>query len=307
MRYDLIDVVNQIISDNSRSSISNSINSDNLNEPCHFIITLKFFKFVTDEDAYKEQREVQILNKVSFIDVEDFKPSFTEALLNKKPLSSISDPKNYSLLQFKNMIEAIASQDREKYSEVKSLVCSLINDIFRINNSTFFIFGFVDQNDSSVLESTVTLEIMNYFMKTSPNTFSEMVQDFLQENTQQNENENLKEEYHIIETIFSEIIFYIERKVKGINFDKNFYYSLRDLSQNEKYEKLKNYLQSYNYDLNSSSLNTIYMAVIIYFNNRSKWKQLSQAYDEILKINFRADSVKEVTVNETDDLRVYYN
>jgi hypothetical protein len=285
-----------------------------MNEPCHFIITLKFFKFVTDEDAYKEQREVQILNKVTFIDVEDFKPSFTEALLNKKPLSTQSDPKNYSLLQFKNMIEAISSQDKEKYSEVKSLICSLISDIFKINNSTFFIMGFVDQNDSSILESTVTLEIMNYFMKMTPNSFSEMIQDFNsfsemiqdfnQENSTQNGNENLKEEYHIIETIFSEIIFYIEKKVKGINFDQNFYYSLQDVSQYEKFEKLQKYLQINNYDLNSSSLKSIYMTVMVYFNNKSKWKQLSQAYEEILRLNFKADTLKEITVNETDELRV---
>ena len=313
MRYDLVDVINQILGDYSRSSISNSVHSDSPNENGHLIISLKFFKFFTDEDAYKEQREVEIIRTVSFIDIEGFNSTYTQALMNKKNLSLATNPKNYSLLQFKNLIDSIASQDIEKYSEVKSLICSLTAETLKIQNSTFFFFGFVDQNGSSILESTVTLEFMNSFMKMTPDYFFELVQDvMLINNSGGEENENLKEEFHKIDTIFSEIIFYIERTSKGVNFNKSFYYSIRDLSQQERYEKLKTYLLSFNINLELSILKNIYSAVQAFFVNRSKWRNLTKAYEEIIKINssFKEETpkntMKEGSVNESDELRVFY-
>ena len=47
MKYDILDVINQIIRDGSGNSVSNSIQStENLIDNDHFIISLKFYKFV---------------------------------------------------------------------------------------------------------------------------------------------------------------------------------------------------------------------------------------------------------------------
>lgn len=304
MRYDIVDVVNQILQDNSRSS--DSIHSENNNESCSFIISLKFFKFLTDEDEYKEKREVEIIRTVTFIDIEGFNSSFTDILLNNKQVSCLNDPKHYSLINFKLLLEAIATHDIKKYGQIKSVLTSLIIEVLKISNSTFFLFGFIEQNDKSVLESTVTLDILSKFMKMSPNFFFEILNDTCQSNLKNEGNENLDEEFHIIDTIFSEIIFFIENTKKEVIFNRNFYYKLKDLSQREKFEILSDHLNKLNFDLQNSVIFPIFNSVILFFGNRSKWKKLRIAHEEILKINsnYKENSVKTVVRNETDELRV---
>jgi len=202
MKYDIVDVINQIIYDGARNSETNSINSDCSNEDEHFIIILKFFKFVTDKDINKEQREVEIIRTVSFVDIEGFTQTFTEDLLNKNEYLTNNSP-NYTLLQFKNLIESIASQDFNKYSQVNSIISTLLTDIFKIQNTTYFFFGFINQNDGSIIESNVTLEIMNKFKNIYPDTFFDVVQDLNLDII--NEENNLKEEYHVIENIVNYI------------------------------------------------------------------------------------------------------
>jgi hypothetical protein len=204
MNYPIVEVINQLIKDCGRNSLmgtaSMSMNSDHLNDNGHFIITLKFFKFVTDDDRNKEQREVEIIRTLSFIDIEGFNSNFTQILLNKTPVSLKSDPKNYSLINLKNMIEAVSAIDLEKYSEVNSILVSVISQILKIQNTQLFIFGFIDQNDSSILESTVTLELMNKFKNFNAEYFFDIVQEMNFENSNI-DNKYLKEEFHIIEII----------------------------------------------------------------------------------------------------------
>lgn len=207
MKYDILEVINQIIRDGLRNSISLTNNSSEITHSLdngHLIISLKFFKFVTEADVYKEQREVEIIRTVSFIDIEGFNSSFTQMILKNQTVTLSNDPKNYTIFNFKNLIESIASQDLEKYSEVNSILASLITEIMRIQNTTFFFFGFIDQNDSSILESTVTLEIMNKFKNINTDYFFDVVQDMNIDIA--NEDNNLKEEYHIIDNIVSKIV-----------------------------------------------------------------------------------------------------
>jgi hypothetical protein len=56
-RFDLTDVINQIIREGNKTNISQSICSENINsDNGHLIISLKFFKFVTEDDVNSEQR-----------------------------------------------------------------------------------------------------------------------------------------------------------------------------------------------------------------------------------------------------------
>jgi hypothetical protein len=333
MRIDLLEVINQIVRDGTRNSNSNSnsIFSESVGmESGHFIISLKFFKFVTEADINKEQREVEIIRTVSFIDTEGFNSSFTNILMENQSPSIATNAKQYTLLNFKNLIEAIHSQDLEKYSDVNSVYCSLITEILRIQNSTLFFFGFIDQNEPSILESTVTLEIMNKFKNLNSDDFFEILQDLNLDISNMNENNNLKEEFHTIENIFSEIIYYLEKyfysQKKPNIFTKEFYLSIKDLSQADKYSFLKNYLQKKNFSLDSQPmLKGIFESVTAFLSNRSKWRSLFRARDEIIKMNMNykeTDSFrefknveynkyyltsKEPSVNETDELKVSYS
>jgi hypothetical protein len=330
MKYDILEVINQIVRDGSRNSHSNSnsIFSESAGmDSGHFIISLKFFKYVTEADIYKEQREAEIIRTISFIDSEGFNSSFTKILMENQSPSVSSNPKQYTLLNFKNLVEAIHSQDLVKYSEVNSVFCSLVTDILRIQNSSLFFFGFIDQNEPSILESTVTLEIMNKFKNLNPDAFFEILQELNLDISNMNENNNLKEEFHTIENIFSELIYYLEKyfcsQKKPNIFTKEFYLSIRDLGQGEKYTFLKNYLQKKSFSLDAHPmLKSIFESVSAFLSNRSKWRSLFRARDEIIKLNMNykeTDSFREYknveynkynitsrepSVNETDELKV---
>jgi hypothetical protein len=105
-------------------------------------------------------------------------------------------------------------------------------------------------------------------------------------------------------------------------FDENFYSNIKDLGQFEKYQYLKDWLLSlgYNFDSNLKCKN-IFDRVFNFFQNRSKWKSLYKARDDIIKMSmgykevegdskldhnklFRKSSKEITSVNETDELRV---
>lgn len=177
------------------------MHSDMNYENGHVIISLKFFKFVTDSDFNKEQREVEIIRTISFIDIEGFNSSFTEILLRNKNVSIKNDAKNFTMLNFKNFVEAISSVDLEKYSEINSNLCNLLVDILRSHNSSIFIFGFINQNENSLYESTVTLELMNKFKNLNAEYFFDVVHEMNIDISNMNENKYFKEEYYIVDLI----------------------------------------------------------------------------------------------------------
>jgi hypothetical protein len=172
----------------------------NNNEEGHFFISLKFFKFMTENDVSQEQREVEIIRTITFIDFDNFNHKLTESLINNQNISPIRDAKNYSLISLKNLIEAIISLDLTKFSEVNSTLASLVTEILKIQNSIFYFFGFINQNEDSVLESTVTLEIMNKLKNLHTDYFFDIVQE-MELNYSNIENKYSKEEFHLIEMI----------------------------------------------------------------------------------------------------------
>ena len=58
--------------------------------------------------------------------MEGFGKSFTDVLLNKK---ISTDNKHYSILNFKHLIEAISSVDMDKYSDINSILVSVMTEI----------------------------------------------------------------------------------------------------------------------------------------------------------------------------------
>jgi hypothetical protein len=142
---------------------------------------------------------VEIIRTVTFVDIEGFNKSFSDILMKKNTVSSTADP-NYSLLCFKNLIEAISTLQLEKYSEINSILANVLTDILKIPNSCFYMFGFIDQNNNSMMESSITLDIMKKFKAMNVEYFFDIVSEMEIDNSR-NENRYSKNEFHIIETI----------------------------------------------------------------------------------------------------------
>mgnify|MGYP000370251211 CR=1 FL=1 len=243
--------------------------------------------------------------------MEGFGKAFTDILLNKK---ISTDNKHYSILNFKNLIEAISAVDIHKYSDINSILVSVMTEILKIPNSNFYLFGFVDQNDKSILESTITLEIMNKFKSLNIEYFFDVVQEMRVENSNIGIKYS-KDEFHIIEMIFSEILHYIEKsflkKIKR-KFDENFYKNIKDLHQYEKFQYLEDYLENLGYNFESNSiLRKSIDTVMTFFTNRSTWKKLYKVKDDIIKLNLNFKTIGcethesfQNSLNETEELKV---
>lgn len=208
MRLDIIENINQIILEASKISVSQSVDSEFQIENGHFIITLKFFKFLTSDDVNNDKREVEIMKTINFIDFEGFNNKLTDCMLNDKQVSYKNNAKNFSILSLKNLIESIATLDLTKYSELNSILASLISTIFKIPNTSCIFFGFIDQNEDSILESTITLEILNKCKTLNIDYFFDVVHE-MELNYSNIDNKYPKEEFHVIQSVVYKVHIYI--------------------------------------------------------------------------------------------------
>ena len=136
---------------------------------------------------------------LSFIDLEGFDSTFTEILINTKKNNEKLDPKNISILNFKNLIEAISNVEIDKFTEINSILTSIIIDILRIQNLSLVFFGFIDPHESAMMESLITLEISNKFKNINLDVFFEALQ---QVNAEMSIfNKYSKQEFYILENI----------------------------------------------------------------------------------------------------------
>ena len=199
MNLDIIESINKVLLDITRNSVSQSVDSELQQENGNFIITLKFFKFLTSDDINNDKREVEIIRTVNFVDFEGFNSKLTDCMLNDKQVTQAYNAKNFSILSLKNLIESIVTLDLTKYSEVNSVLASLITSIFKIPNTSCCLFGFINQNENSILESTITLEIMNKFKLLNIDYFFDVLHEM--ELDYSIDNKYPKEEFHEIQSI----------------------------------------------------------------------------------------------------------
>lgn len=111
---------------------------------------------------------------------------------------------------------------------------------------------------------------------------------------------------------------FIRRQKVSSDLDGNFYVKIKDMQQSEKFQFLVEYMSKLNYNFETNSqVKNIFDSIINFFTNRSKWKNLYKAKDDILKLtsNFkeiefsRKESrhvvcISQTSVNETDELKV---
>jgi len=105
--------------------------------------------------------------------------------------------------------------------------------------------------------------------------------------------------------------------------EKELYNKIKDLPQTKKYHFLKEWINIKNIEFDSFSslkIKKIFDDVFSFFNNRSKWRNLIRARDEIIILNSNIkieNTVKdennskfcEFSANDTQDMNVqiYYN
>lgn len=69
-------------------------------------------------------------------------------------------------------------------------------------------------------------------------------------------------------------------------YDEEFSRKIKDLSHNKKFNFLREYLVENSYDFEKNHIvNKIFETVLAFFNNRTKWKLLQKARDDIQKLN----------------------
>ena len=75
-----------------------------IEEAGHVIIQLKFYRFISEADNTKSQREIEIIRTISFVDIAGFSDDFLQLVKSNRIITVKEDPKNYSMYCFKNFI-----------------------------------------------------------------------------------------------------------------------------------------------------------------------------------------------------------
>ena len=236
------------------------------------IIRLKFFRFLNNNNNSLSEKQIEILRTFSFINVED-----------ELELLDIDEKKklvNSPLKLFTIFIESMNEKDLIRFTGLNSCLTSLLTEIFSTKNLFSIIFGFINENSKT--ESKIILDILNKCKKLNNLEFYNYLQEF---DLSSNEFKNtpLKSDYQIIEVIYKELLFYIEKSFKKLN---SFFAEIRDYKQKEKFTFLKNWLEKNNFPFEKNKeIENVFSNTFNYFKSRSRWKCLIRAKIEILKIN----------------------
>lgn len=87
-------------------------------------------------------------------------------------------------------------------------------------------------------------------------------------------------------------------------YDAEFSRKIKDLSHNKKFNFLREFLLENNYDFNKNKIiNEIFDTVQVFFNNRTKWKLLQKAKDDIQKLNLEIKDNLSENANKADKSR----
>ena len=148
-----------------------------IEEAGHVIIQLKFYRFISEADNTKSQREIEIIRTISFVDIAGFSDDFLQLVKSNRIITVKEDPKNYSMYCFKNFIESIANKDLIKFSDISSTLTDILTEIFTVQNMFTFFFGFISEYKQDVLKSQLTLDLLNKCKLFNNNVFYHYLQE----------------------------------------------------------------------------------------------------------------------------------
>ena len=268
----IIDNINTNIKSGHKNGMFSSsiITNEIIEERGHVIIKLKFFKFISENDASKSQREVEVIRSFTFVDIDGFHNEF----INDNNVDN-------SLKCFEKFIECVARNDIVHFCEISSTLTDILTEIFTVQNLITFFFGFVSQYELNYNKSIFTLDIALKSKLINNTLFANYLQR-MNISISQFGNGVLKEEFQILDFIYGEIIFYIENTFKDLN---KFYDEIKDLDIKDKFIHLKSWLNKNKYPFSQNEkVETVFNYVHTYFKSRARWKCLIKAKTEIMTL-----------------------
>ena len=275
------DIINQHIKksefkdkEKSRSTNANNINYNTEINEGHIILKIKFFKFLTNNDLSKSQRQIEVIRTFSYIDIKDDEE---DAYVSK----SASNNKSQSIYFFKKMIQSITNYDLDKFTEISSNLTDILRDMFSVPNLYSFIFGLVNEYRDDIDQALRTLNLLNICKNIDNDKFYMKLYQ-MNLSISRLENKALKQDFQILNLIFGEIIYFLEKTFQKLD---DFYTESKDIELKEKFFYLKQWLIKNRYDFQKNQIFCIILENTLgYINNRAQWMQLMKAKNMVMKL-----------------------
>ena len=275
------DIINQHIKksefkdkEKSRSTNANNINYNTEINEGHIILKIKFFKFLTNNDLSKSQRQIEVIRTFSYIDIKDDEEY---AYVSK----SASNNKSQSIYFFKKMIQSITNYDLDKFTEISSNLTDILRDMFSVPNLYSFIFGLVNEYRDDIDQALRTLNLLNICKNIDNDKFYMKLYQ-MNLSISRLENKALKQDFQILNLIFGEIIYFLEKTFQKLD---DFYTESKDIELKEKFFYLKQWLIKNRYDFQKNQTFCIILENTLgYINNRAQWMQLMKAKNMVMKL-----------------------
>ena len=239
----------------------------------HMILKIKFFKFLTNNDLSKSQRQIEVIRTFSYIDIKDDEEDYYIAKSTGNKLQSV--------FFFKKMIQSITNYDLDKFTEISSNLTDILRDIFSIPNLYSFIFGLVNEYQDDLDKSLKTLNLLNTCKNIDHDKFYKKLYQ-MNLSISRIENKALKQDFQILNLIFGEMIYYLEKTF--IKLD-TYLTEVKDIELKDKFFYLKQWLIRYGYDFQKNQKFVIVLENTLgYIKNRAQWMQLMKAKNMIMKL-----------------------
>ena len=235
-------------------------------EDGHIILKIKFFKFLSNNDASKSQRQIEVIRNFSFIDIKD---------------DENDNMSNSSINNFKKMIQCITNYDLNKFTELSSNLTDILREIFSVPKLYTFIFGLINEVRGDINKSLKTLNLLNVCKNIDNDKFYSYLYQ-MNISISRLENKAVKEEFQVLDLLFGEIIYYLEKTFKKLD---KYYSEVKDLELKQKFFYLKEWLIKNNYNFQKNQNFCIVLENILgYIKNRAQWMQLMKAKAIIMKL-----------------------
>ena len=265
------------------NSKSLKMNSNSEENEGHMILKIKFFKFLTNKDLSKSQRQIEVIRTFSYIDIKDDEEDYH--------MMKSTGNKPQSVFFFKKMIQSITNYDLDKFTEISSNLTDILRDIFSIPNLYSFIFGLVNEYQDDLDKSLKTLNLLNTCKNIDHDKFYMKLYQ-MNLSISRIENKALKQDFQILNLIFGEMIYYLEKTYKKLD---TYLTEVKDIELKDKFFYLKQWLIRNGYDFQKNQKFCIVLENTLgYIKNRAQWMQLMKAKNMIMKLT---DEIKNMERN----------
>ena len=277
------------------NSKSLKINSNSEENEGHMILKIKFFKFLTNNDLSKSQRQIEVIRTFSYIDIKDDEEDYYMAKSTGNKLQSV--------FFFKKMIQSITNYDLDKFTEISSNLTDILRDIFSIPNLYSFIFGLVNEYQDDLDKSLKTLNLLNTCKNIDHDKFYMKLYQ-MNLSISRIENKALKQDFQILNLIFGEMIYYLEKTF--IKLD-TYLTEVKDIELKDKFFYLKQWLIRYGYDFQKNQKFVIVLENTLgYIKNRAQWMQLMKAKNMIMKLTEEIKNTERNYSINVDNINTKY-